>query len=58
MSRRKTITFAIILLIVVFVLATRHERVQRGDNDFALISKLDAGERCAIDCKKTIRTGG
>ena len=44
MSKRKTIISSIIVLAVVFVLATRDERVQRGNSYYFVVNKLDAGE--------------
>ena len=44
MSKRKTIISSIIVLLVVFVLATRDERVQRGQSYYFVVNKLDAGE--------------
>ena len=44
MSRRKTIISSIIVLLVVFVLATRDERVQRGNSYYFVVDKLDAGQ--------------
>ena len=44
MSRRKTIISSIIVLLVVFVLATRDERVQRDNSFYFVTNKLDAGE--------------
>ena len=43
MSRRKTIAFSIILLLVVFVLATRYERVRRDNTDYAVENRFDLG---------------
>jgi hypothetical protein len=44
MSRRKIIISSIIVLAVVLVLATRDERVQRGNSHYFVVEKLDAGE--------------
>lgn len=44
MSRRKTLTISIILLaVVLFLLFTRAERVQRGDIDYRVVRRLDVG---------------
>ena len=43
MSRRKTITISIILLILCYLLYTRYERVQRGKTDFAVVARIEAG---------------
>ena len=44
MSRRKTIIFSIILLLVIFVLATRDERIQRDNHVYVVINRLDVGQ--------------
>jgi hypothetical protein len=48
MSRRKTITISIILLIFCYVLYTRYERVQRGNTDFAVVTRIEAGSGRSI----------
>ncbi len=43
MSKRKTIVFSVILMIVCFVLYIRPERVQRGRTSFSVEKRIDAG---------------
>lgn len=43
MSKRKTITFSIIILIVCLVLYTRPEQVQRGYMSYTVERRIDAG---------------
>jgi hypothetical protein len=48
MSRRKTITISIILLVVCYVLYTRPERVQRGKSIYSVMARIDAGSGRSI----------
>jgi hypothetical protein len=48
MSRRKTIAISIILLILVYLIYTRDERVQRGNTDYRVVSRLDVGDGRSI----------
>ena len=48
MSRRKTSTISIILLIVCYVLYTRPERVQRGKSVYSVVTRIDAGSGRSI----------
>lgn len=43
MSKRKTITISIILLMFCYLLYTRDERAQRGNTDFAVVTRIEAG---------------
>ena len=43
MSKRQTITISIILLLFCYLLYTRDERAQRGNTDFAVVTRIEAG---------------
>jgi len=48
MSKRKTITFSIVIAIVCFVLYSRPERVLRDERSFAVVTRIDAGSGRSI----------
>lgn len=48
MSTRKTIAISVVLLFICYFLYTRPERVQRGETNYVVITRIDAGPNRSI----------